>query len=460
MVFARWALLSLLVWAAHTVVSAAGERPAAVLYRGAAYYSLDKLAEQLPGTVSLSAQARGVKLKTQEKEWEFVDGGLRLKLPAGKELTLVRPLLVLEGKHYFPLEECAQAFGYRVARQGKNPARLLLTIGEKEQAIEPSPIGSDYHRHHVEKLEVVHEFVFAEEPLSGRRTMHRKEDLCELPAGTKLLVRRKVVFDGVLHVVAGDCGPGLDSFLITEEELRKKTKPASGDGTTWNEYSKWFIEEAGKEAALRRSDSKRLEKTVAVTVDLCWSLRQSETRLFETLKQVARQSKKKIHPVMFISGRWLQQHPLEMHELIELSLEPNVEMIWGNHSWDHPKSGGFMNDYPPQQLREDTLRLEIALLEWGVTPTVYYRFPGLIHDRVRLAEILQLNLFPIDCDCWLALVRQKDRGPFYYHPREGSIILVHGNGNEPAGIPLLQRWLEEHQDWELGHLREFLVPKE
>ena len=241
--------------------------------------------------------------------------------------------------------------------------------------------------------------------------------------------------------------------------MRQKTKPAGGDDTIWSQYRQWFIEEAGQEAALRRGEPQQLGKTVAVTVDLCWSLRRSETRLFQTLKEVASRAKKKIHPVMFVSGRWLQQHPLEMHELVQLSLEPNVELIWGHHSWDHPKSGGFMNDYPPPQLREDTLRLERAFLEWGIAPTVYYRFPGLIHDRIRLAEILELDLFPIDCDSWLALVRQQDKGPFYYHVREGSIILVHGNGNEPAGIPPLQRWLQEHDEWEIGHLNRFFVPK-
>ena len=62
--------------------------------------------------------------------------------------------------------------------------------------------------------------------------------------------------------------------------------------------------------------------------------------------------------MLFISGRWLEQHHQEMHDLIRLSLEPNVVMNWGLHSWDHPKSDGFMNDYPPEKLRADTLRLE------------------------------------------------------------------------------------------------------
>jgi hypothetical protein len=36
------------------------------------------------------------------------------------------------------------------------------------------------------------------------------------------------------------------------------------------------------------------------------------------------------------------------------------------------------------------------------------------------------------------------------------VILVHGNGNEPAGIDAWERWLNGHRDWELAHLHRFL----
>jgi len=48
------------------------------------------------------------------------------------------------------------------------------------------------------------------------------------------------------------------------------------------------------------------------------------------------------------------------------------------------------------------------------------------------------------------MVRKEDKEPFYNHARDGSIILVHGNGNEPGGITALERWLEDHRDWNLG----------
>ncbi len=458
--FSRIALLTVLAYATGSQPCHGQELADAVLYKDVVYFSVTKLAERLHATVSLSPLARDVRIKTKDQDWEFVNGGQRLKLPSSKEQSMKLPLLVLDGRHYFPLHECAAAFGYSVIPQSKDPnPRLLLVLGKEKHAFRPSPIGSPFHRHTVDELEAVHQFVLVQEPLRGLRTVHRKEDSRELAAGTTLLIRRKLVFDGQPYVVASDCGLSLDSFLIAEKELKQKTKAGSGVDTVWSQYRKWFIEQAKQEAALRRGDPKQLAKTVAVTIDLCWSLRRYETKLMQTLKDFATHSKKRTHPVMFVSGRWLEQHPLEMHELIEMSRAPNMEVIWGHHSWEHPKSGGFMNDFAPPRLREDTFRLERLFLEWGIAPTVYYRFPGLIHDRVRLAEILELDLFPVDCDSWLALVKQKDKGPFYYRVRDGSIILVHGNGNEPAGIPALERWLTEHRDWEMGHLNQFFVPR-
>ena len=58
----------------------------AVTYRDVVYLSLDKFAAVLEGKTSLTAQARGIRLVAGGKEWEFANGGDRLKLPGGKRL--------------------------------------------------------------------------------------------------------------------------------------------------------------------------------------------------------------------------------------------------------------------------------------------------------------------------------------------------------------------------------------
>ena len=428
------------------------ENTEAVTYNDVVYLSLNKLAECLEGKASLNHSARGVHFSARGKRWEFANGGDRLHLPTGTVQLLKHPILVLKGKHFFPLDECAEAFGYAVERQ----PRLVLVMGGKKVALESQPIGSTYRGHKVDDIHVVHEFVTVKETLHGMQSLHRQGDVRELQKETVLLVRRAVVVDGVSHLIVTDCGPNLQSCLVIETELRQKTISDHSGRTPWERYRKWFANEALSGSALQHGD-RRLSRNVCLTIDLCWSLRRYEDALFTSLNQLASKASSPIHPVLFVSGRWLEQHPLEMHNLIRLSHEPRMSVLWGLHSWDHPKSKGFMNDYPPEKLRSDTLRLERALLEWGIVPTVYYRFPGLIHDSIRLREILDLDLLPIDCDSWLALVEQRNAAPFCLSPVGGSILLVHGNGNEPAGISALGRWLEAHREWEFGPLSQFLA---
>jgi hypothetical protein len=292
--------------------------------------------------------------------------------------------------------------------------------------------------------------------VSARRSLHDEPDVSWLCADRKLLIRRRVAVDSQTYLLVTDCGPELQSYLVAEQELEDTSKSSSLDGTAWAKYLDWFRAQAADERGLRFGDRAKLRENVSVSVDLCWSLRPFEADFFQSLPQLARQRGHAVHAAVFVSGRWLEQHPTEMEALIDLEQQPGVELVWGLHSWAHPKSGGFMNDFSPEQVREDTLRLERSLLQWGIVPTVYYRFPGLIHDRQRLEAVLRLDLFPIDCESWIALVGGSH--PYANPVTDGSIILVHGNGNEPKGIQRLNDWFADHPQWQTPPLHRFLVP--
>ena len=148
-------------------------------------------------------------------------------------------------------------------------------------------IDSEYQRHKVEDLKPAHAVVVLKEPVHGFTTFHKKENDLTIAAGTTLLVRRKVVFDGSPHVVATDCGPGLQSYLIAEKDLSDTTKAGKEEGSAWERYREWFEVESGKEAALRFGARERLNKEVVLTIDLCWSLRAYEAKLFQSVKGLA-----------------------------------------------------------------------------------------------------------------------------------------------------------------------------
>lgn len=424
----------------------------ALQYEGKIYVSLDTLTEIIDGHAKLTQWARGVRIQAGGKQWEFANGGDRLKLPAGETMPLELPLLVVDGGHYVPLLQCAPAFGCRI----KQDSGIHLVHKNKQVTIHPRSIRPRYPKHNITGLKATHRPVITTGPISVLRSLHDQSDTSRICAGVTLLVRRRVVVDSKLYFLVTGTDPELQSYLVAKGELESKTKQANLDGTAWKGYLDWFREQAAHGQALRFGDREELHKNVSLTVDLCWSLRRFEVDFFQSLPQLARQRERDIHTAVFVSGRWLQQHPSEMEALIDLDRKPGVQLTWGLHSWAHPKAAGFLNDFSPEQLREDTFQLERSMLRWGIVPTVYYRFPGLIHDGTRLKEVLRLDLFPVDCESWIALLGSSH--PYAHAVTNGSIILVHGNGNEPKGIQRLNDWLVDHPEWRTQPLHRFFVP--
>jgi hypothetical protein len=106
---------------------------------------------------------------------------------------------------------------------------------------------------------------------------------------------------------------------------------------------------------------------------------------------------------------------------------------------------------PGTDLDFEILGTEIALLQNGLMPSVFFRFPGLVSDNKIVTKITDFGLIPIGSDAWLAKGQQAQRG---------SIVLIHGNGNEPIGvndfITLLKNKKDQVQSkqWLLYDLRE------
>ena len=82
---------------------------------------------------------------------------------------------------------------------------------------------------------------------------------------------------------------------------------------------------------------------------------------------------------------------------------------------------------------QELLALERKLLEHGIVPSPFVRFPGLVADARVIGTARKLGLIPLGSDAWLA------KGEL---PQDGSFILVHGNGNEPRGIEKFLAYLD------------------
>ena len=436
-----------------------GEAPDAIEYRHNVYVSLTALSQLLDGTAAFAdtTQPLGLQplvLTSEQGSWLFPNGGNRVRSGDNPETNLAFPVLVHQGQHYVETREFEKVVGYTV----DTAPQLTLRHKGRSLTLDPVRIDSSYQRHSVRDLAPVDRTVRTTATLEARTSLHT-DDVHHIQKGTNLVVRRTANVDGTPVVIITDCGPTFKSYIANAEAVSARTEAVSTQGTDWALVRAWFEHEAERGQALCRGPQAKLDRAACLTVDLCWSLRPFEPDLLELFEAAAR-GEKPMAAVLFVSGRWTEQHPSEMDTLIHLSHRTGLDITWGLHSFEHPKTGQFMNDFTRDRLRNDTITQESQMLEWGIVPSAYYRFPGLIHDSERIKTILDLSLFPIDCDSWCAIAEREStkrvKSQFGNEVTSGSVILIHGNGNEPSGIPPFRRWVSQHPSWTLAPIHRFL----
>ena len=169
---------------------------------------------------------------------------------------------------------------------------------------------------------------------------------------------------------------------------------------------------------------------VFLTVDMCPSKRPFEKQFFSRLIAQAKQTGKPISIAISITGLWAIHHPKEFAWLMQQEKSTVLKITWINHSFHHPYYVGapLRENFlltPSSIILHEVLDTEKLLIMNGQTPSVFFRFPGLVASKGLILKLRQFGLIPIASDAWLAKQQKV---------RLGSIILVHGNGNEPQGI--------------------------
>jgi len=173
---------------------------------------------------------------------------------------------------------------------------------------------------------------------------------------------------------------------------------------------------------------------VFVTGDLCPSRRPLDRGFLELLAKEGAGT-----PVaLAVSGLWLARHADDLDWLRRQADSGALTIAWVNHSYRHPYLRRLPDERtflltPGVDMDAEIFKTEKLLLENGLTPSVFFRFPGLVSDAALMEKLRARHLVALGADSWLAL------GP---RPREGSIVLVHPNGNEPVGLAIFARLLE------------------
>ena len=234
------------------------------------------------------------------------------------------------------------------------------------------------------------------------------------------------------------------------ELLKTLPRTAYTMALSWAEANAKPLQDAGITHALPD------EKGIVLTIDLCPSHKPLDRVIFTSLMQQLKKIEKPVPLALSVTGVWMREHPADLAWVKEQQQKGLLNITWINHSFNHrvlpnrPLAENFLLE-PGTNLTDEVLKNEVAMLENGLTPSVFFRFPGLISSQALVDRITAFGLIPVGSDAWLAKGQQ---------PGRGSIVLIHGNGNEPVGVQDFIKLLKTkqadiaHRDWLLYDLRE------
>jgi hypothetical protein len=198
------------------------------------------------------------------------------------------------------------------------------------------------------------------------------------------------------------------------------------------------------------------EKGITLTIDLCPSHKPLDRIIFTTLISEFKKIEIPVPIALSITGRFMLTHSEDLVWIEGLIKSGEITVTWINHTYNHhfnPKTSLATNFLlePNTDLSFEILGTEIALLQRRLLFSTFFRFPGLVSNHELITKVTQYGLIPIGSDAWLA------KGQAVH---SGSIVLIHGNGNEPIGVSDFIHLLQTEKnavmkkEWLLYDLRE------
>ena len=220
---------------------------------------------------------------------------------------------------------------------------------------------------------------------------------------------------------------------LAPEEVRAVAWPVLQRQLTNTAYGQTMLTEKHRDGQLQDAGIGRADTTergFSLTIDLCPSAKPLTRPVFEAIIRAFGPEEKPIPVTITITGVWMTSHQPDLAYLRSLVSRGDLTITWVNHSYHHrfdprrPLPVNFLLE-PNTSLADEVLLNEQAMLQNGLLPSVFFRFPGLVSDKAVFDAVLDFGLLPIGSDAWLAKKQQ---------PKQGSFVLIHANGNEPLGI--------------------------
>ena len=276
---------------------------------------------------------------------------------------------------------------------------------------------------------------------------------CRDKGGTLQLAIRSFTRNGLLFYLLVD-PKTLKSSIVPSSSLI--ATPLDADKLAATPFAMLLARSTTAPVRLQNDGITHAQKPIGgqvLTIDLCPSRRPTERSMFEALAAIARKTGKPTPIAVCITGVWLAAHRTDLDWLLEKEKRRELAITWVNHSFSHfydpaiPLAKNFLLA-AGTDFRRQVLANEQAMLENNLVPSPFFRFPGLVSDSKLIALLREYSLIPLGADAWLAKGEP---------PHTGSIILVHGNGNEPKGIAKLMPLITGAEPLHLFSLEEAMT---
>lgn len=233
------------------------------------------------------------------------------------------------------------------------------------------------------------------------------------------------------------------------------TDGAAPPSLSWVDVEKVFSANGSRAPYFRLRDAARAtrEKTansgvaswraaqrgVWLSVDLCPSKKPLDRWIFTELTGDRRSP---LPVFLDVSGRWIADHGDDFAWLIALESAGHMDVAWVGHGEEHPYDPRVpytrtFDLTPGLDFSAEVFKTEKRLIAAGRSPSVWYRFPGLISSPALVDTLLSWGLIPLGSGAWL----NKNESP-----RDGDVVLVHANGNEERGLRLLERLAKDRRE--------------
>lgn len=144
------------------------------------------------------------------------------------------------------------------------------------------------------------------------------------------------------------------------------------------------------------------------------------------------------HVAIALTEAWYKNHKKDFAKLIQRQKSWKMYITWVNHTKTHPYHHWVSYDKNFilshwLNLHNEIVDVEKLLIKYWEIPSIFLRYPWLISNiDIHKKVIYKYNLIPLWADAWLAK---------WEKPKEWSIVLIHGNKNEPRWIVLMKKLL-------------------